>query len=253
MSELWEAISTPRDATRVSMRRVGASHPFDFFRARDHQGRYLLILEGNFAIRKAESLPTLAGIEIEMTRNESGTCSLRLTLLERSQTQTFGALCANLIRSTDSLNTHNDEAAVAAVVARLRRWQDLLRNRSEKVLTRPEQIGLFGELLVLRDVFLVHCDAASALSCWRGPESDEQDFIHSGWLIEVKTRLSTADSSVRISSENQLDTVSGSISLCNQRLSISADASPEARSLNGLVEEVRDNVEADAVAVDRLE
>ena len=123
------------------------------------------------------------------------------------------------------------------VIARLRRWQELLGRRRDTVLSRQEIIGLVGELFVLRDQVLVRLAPGLAVQSWRGPFSDEQDFVFADRILEVKTQLATADQRFQITSEHQLDTTSGRIALVHQRLGSGAGEA-SARTLNELVEEI---------------
>jgi hypothetical protein len=123
------------------------------------------------------------------------------------------------------------------VVARLYEWQGLLKRRHEKVLSLREIVGLFGELLFLRDC-LMPALGLEAPSLWRGSFRDEQDFVIGSSIVEVKTQLSTSDQRIYISSEAQLDTSSGDILLCHQTLGASVASNLVARSLNDLVDEI---------------
>jgi hypothetical protein len=95
-----------------------------------------------------------------------------------------------------------------------------------------------GELLFLRDRALPAI-GDSAISAWRGPYGDEQDFVHAQWIFEIKTQLSTSDQRIYISSESQLDTTSGNIALCYQTLGPSSLDDLNSRSLNDIVDEIK--------------
>lgn len=115
----------------------------------------------------------------------------------------------------------------------------MLRGMRGGVLRSGEQLGLFGELVVLRDIFLSHTDAFSALSAWRGPSGAEQDFQFAGWLFEVKSQMATSDKLIQVSSEHQLDLVSGNIVLLHQVFDISGSTSGAGCTLREMVDEVR--------------
>ena len=139
----------------------------------------------------------------------SGRSELTVTLTSPDYLELFRALCADLISSARFMNRADEVHALSALVARILRWQGLLKGKRGGVLDAGEQLGLFGELVILRDIFLAHTDAFSALSAWRGPSGAEQDFQFAGWLFEVKSQLASSDRLIRISSAHQLDLVSG--------------------------------------------
>ena len=93
--------------------------------------------------------------------------------------------------------------------------------------------------MVLRDIFLAHTDAFSALSAWRGPSGAEQDFQFAGWLFEVKSQMATSDKLIQVSSAHQLDLVSGNIALLHQVFGISDGAAEAGCTLREMVDYIR--------------
>lgn len=72
-----------------------------------------------------------------------------------------------------------------AVSATVRAWQSAwkpLRPQMEKTV----QVGLFGELLVLRTL-IWPCINSAAIDQWSGPQSERHDFVGEALHIEVKT------------------------------------------------------------------
>jgi hypothetical protein len=74
-----------------------------------------------------------------------------------------------------------------AVVEALDALRQLLAGRG--MLSEEQEIGLFGELLVLRHL-LRQLPALDALACWRGPAGEEHDFALPGADLEVKSTTS---------------------------------------------------------------
>lgn len=254
MSDLWEEIR-PSDSSRsVNLRRADPGHPLDFFRGRDHEGRYIFTLQGDLGSYAGSRLPMLSSLDIALSQNDSGgTWSFSITLLDHSHADIFRALCANLMEATEKLEPEQHSVAVEVIVARLRRWQQLLRTLREKLLSRAQVIGIFGELLFLRDVFLPSVSPLGAVSAWRGPHLDEQDFLLGEWMIEVKSQLSSSDSKLQISSENQLDTSSGNILICHQTLGVGQEGGDDVHSLNSLVSEIMAGLAPEPAAIDRFQ
>ena len=236
--DLWEQIEKPSSPGTLIVRRADLNHPHNFFRGKNHRGYYLLQYRGKFNMDDSLSLPKLAGINI--TTEPVGEDNYQLTLLlnDGSQIDIFRALCANLMEATVDIPLNKDKLVVEVIIRRLERWQNLLKRSSEKLLNKSEQIGLFGEILLLRDRFLSNLNYAAAVASWCGCDNDEQDFLFSGWLIEVKSQMSSSDRKLNISSQDQLDTVSGSIIICHQTLSLSSEDDPNSYTLLGLIQQV---------------
>ncbi|WP_170296020.1 PD-(D/E)XK motif protein [Azospirillum brasilense] len=243
MHDSWHDIRPSAHSTSINIRRADPEHPIDWFRGKDHLGFYLFLFQGPVGDAGSLKLPKLAGIEISPVPLDRSEWGLSLKLLDSSQLDIFRALCANLMEATAAVERGNATAAASIVVARLRRWQELLRARRETILSLPERIGLFGELLLLRGIFQPQIGLPEAVKAWRGPHGDEQDFLFGSWLIEAKTQLSSADRKVRISSAEQLDSASGQLMLCHQTLGIGDPDTDAAETLNELVEDLRTQLE----------
>jgi hypothetical protein len=238
MSDPWGQISASGREDTDNLRRASAEHPLDFWWGRDHSGRCLLALD--YGLTKGRpTFPDLAGLEIATFEGENSNGRLVVTLVDDSDRDVFLALCNDLIHATAGLKRGDNRQGVQIVISRLVRWRDLFRVRRDP-LSFERIIGLVGELFFLRDCLISRIDAAAALGMWRGPFGDEQDFVIGSTIIEVKTQLSTADASLHISSENQLDTTSGAVFLVHQRLGQTAPGSVLGLSLNQLSSELRE-------------
>ena len=243
VSNPWDDISQTEKSGKIRLRRVDPEHPLDWFRAKDHEGNYLFVFQGRFVGREGVKLPELKNLEIRLeVQEEPGRCQLSVGLRDKTQLELFGVFCRDLMRATAQLQRGDDHAGVEVILARLHRWREMFKALREKRLTDAQVVGLFGEVLLLRDLFLEQLSPLEAVGAWRGPLGEEQDFLFGEWLVEVKTQLSSADSRIQVSSENQLDSESGRILICHQRLGIESAESETARCLNSLVEEVDDRL-----------
>jgi len=248
----WDDIGSPSDPSTETIRRADKDHPLEFFRGKDHLGRHLFMFRIRNFDRKIEELPNLAGIDVVYELVSKDLWQLKLTLRDAQQSDIFAALCANLMEATRRIRAGEQEKSVGIVLMRLRRWQQMLRVGRSDLMSESVQIGLFGELLFLRDILMVRLTPANALQCWRGPFGDEQDFAVGGALVEIKTQRSTSDRRLRISSADQLHSHSGRIVLCHQTLFPDTD-SATGTSLNGLAVQVISDIEkSDPVAADLI-
>lgn len=79
---------------------------------------------------------------------------------------------------------HDGESLAVAVPHAVETYQALLAKRQG--LNDEQQRGLFGELLVLRQL-VAACGAATAVESWHGPAAEEHDFFLADLHLEVKT------------------------------------------------------------------
>lgn len=247
----WADITPGKDRESVESRRADPGHPLDFFWARDNAGRYLFFFKCSSDAGTDLRVPKLAGIEIFLENLSPGGGLVRLVLLDGEQIDIFRSICRDLMRATERISNANAEQAVTVILTRLRRWQDLLKISGQRGLSKQAQLGLFGELVFLRDFFMKNLEVREAVAAWRGPMGAEQDFGYTDWLFEIKSQLTTSDQALMISSLSQLDTDSGNIILCHQTFSVGSEQDSGVETLRSLVENLRSAIkDSDPVAGD---
>lgn len=244
----WEQIPAASESGNLNVRLADSAHPLEFRMGRDFRSRYIFQLEAPGSADLRSSLPRISGIDCELEEHGAGILRLTLTLKSEDDLPNFRLMCAGMMHATSELSTLQAETGLLVVIGQLHRWQQMLRQRRDRLLTRSEIIGLIGELLFLRDVMAPLIGMFAALRSWTGPERDEQDFVLGGTIFEVKTQVVTADRRIRISSEDQLDPVQGRIIISNQGVAPLPSTEPTARSLNSLVAEVREAAAAHGAA-----
>jgi len=253
-SNSWSVISPPTVPGEDKIRRADHQHPLEFFRGLDFKRRHLFLFRTPGGESEDRELPNLAGIEVRFEPVDNIFWQLRLTLQDAQQADLFAVLCANLMESTRAILPSDTTHAVDVVIGRLGRWQKLLERGRSALLSEGAQIGLFGELLFLREVLLTNLNLPpyEAMLCWRGPYGDEQDFSVRGILVEIKSQRDTSDSRVGISSAEQLDPVSGPVFLCHQTF-LNSGEHGDGQTLLELVESLLAQVESgDPAASDIL-
>ncbi len=126
-----------------------------------------------------EALPKrLANVTVEILAEGDATYLDISTWVDRSQvTDSYAMLMAISDRIQDA-----GAEPLEALKETLAVWESILASRHRMDLRT--EIGLFGELLVLRALFLVAPDAWAA---WRGGLGEEHDFGFAGADVEVKT------------------------------------------------------------------
>ncbi len=229
----WDAIPTP--AADLSVLRVAETTGVAIFWGRDAGAQCLLIIEldGDHTAQFRRDMVSLHGIGVDLRNSDrAGQQRFVLTLARHIDHDLFLGLCETLI---GSLRDVADPAtALAVALAHLRRWKAFLAGRNARLLSPEEVRGLFGELHVLRLLYQDTLPQVAAVDAWCGPDDSHQDFIFGNRAIEVKSLSGRERSTVRISSEDQLESLADELFLLTQRLSSQPDAG-QALSLNGIV------------------
>ena len=148
----WEKIGKPATANGFTHRRVNGVHPHDFFWGRDIEGRYVFRFMGQFPADLADSAPKMSGVKI-VGGQEDERSHLSLILDTPDNREIFYYLCLSILHATEKMEDEPDPAIAKIVLIHLARWQKLLKN-SSNLLSEARQIGLFGELALLRDLYL---------------------------------------------------------------------------------------------------
>ena len=248
-SSPWDDIAVP--GSDFNVRQVAAGTAVPCFWGRDAGGACLFIAElwGDHTAQYRKNAVTVNGIDVDLRAGDKGQQRLVLALERQVDRDLFEGLCRTL---ASSLEHATDSASSLAVsLAHLRRWKTFLSGRSQR-LSAEEVRGLFAEITFLLELIDRHASTTAAVEAWLGPERSHQDFIFGNTAVEVKSLSGTERSTVRISSEDQLESLNDALFLYIYRLSNLADAAG-ACSLNEIISAVQVRLgEADAVeAFDR--
>lgn len=243
-SSPWDDISVP--ATDFNVRQVAVRTAVPCFWGRDAGGACIFIVElqGDHTAQYRKNVVMVNGIDVDLRAGDFRRQRLVLSLERQVDRDLFEGLCRTL---ASSLGHATDSASSLAVsLAHIRRWKTFLSGRSQH-LSVEEIRGLFAELIFLTELIDRRMSSSAAVEAWLGSERSHQDFIFGNTAIEIKSLSGAERSSVRISSEDQLESLNDALFLRLYRLSNLADAA-EARSLNEIVSTVQARlVEADAI------
>lgn len=248
-SSPWDDIAVPR--VDFNVRHVRGETAVPCFWGRDLAGACLFIMElqGDHTAQYRKNAVAAHGVSVDLRGGEPGQQRLVLTLERQVDRDLFEGLCRTLIftleRATDS------SSSLSVALAHIRRWKTFLSGRSQ--LLSPEEVrGLFAELTFLMELVDRQASATAAVQAWLGPEKSHQDFIFGNTAVEIKSLSGTERSTVRISSEDQLETQNDALFLRIYRLSSLSEAA-RAQSLNEIVAVVQTRLaEAEAIeAFDR--
>jgi Putative PD-(D/E)XK family member, (DUF4420) len=155
----------------------------------------------------AEKLPEGQGFSVERADPE-GAGQLRLALTRRAagSADLFAAMACDVVGALDeAASAGSAEAKLLRVfLGRVGAWQEFMRKGSQK-LSPEAEIGLVGELILLRTIIEAGVPPAAAVQAWVGPLDGVQDFELGTGALEVKATLSSAGFPARIGSLEQLD------------------------------------------------
>lgn len=245
----WDAITTP--SADLSVLRVAGTTGVSIFWGRDAGAQCLLIIElhGDHTAQFRRDVVSLHGICVDLRNGDrAGQQRFVLTLARHIDSDLFLGLCETLINRLKDVA--DPAAALAVALAHLRRWKAFLAGRNARLLSPEEIRGLFGELHVLRLLYQGTLPQVAAVDAWCGPDDSHQDFIFGNRAIEVKSLSGRERSTVRFSSEDQLESLADELFLLTQRLSSQSDAG-QALSLNNIVELINGEL-ADADAIEQF-
>jgi hypothetical protein len=232
----WSDIVTP-DAD-YNVRLVPDCGTIPVYWGKDCDGKFLCLvsLSGDHQPLFMQEKLSIKGMHIDLRRDTSQNFqNLVLTLERQVDSDLFHTLCKSLVAGLRQITL--PEAALSVTLQHLKRWRIFLMGQNAHLLSAQEYRGLFAELIFLERLLEVNPVQAHAVNAWTGPARIHQDFIFSGRAVEVKSLSGSDRSSVRISSENQLETVEDKLYLVCFSLAESQE-NAMAMSLNDLVEKI---------------
>ena len=173
-----------------------------------------------------------------------------LSLRDKEAQKKFRILCHDLICESQSIESGREVKLLEIAVSTLIRWGKLFSVKKIKEPTSSQKYGLLGELSCLANFVAHKTSYRKAVESWQGPKGHEQDFSINGHLIEVKAQLSSSDKIVKISSLEQLDTISGPIWLQHVGLSPSSSLEVGGVSINSLIDKILCGLAGDNFGID---
>ncbi|MBU9823434.1 PD-(D/E)XK motif protein, partial [Rahnella perminowiae] len=162
--------------------------------------------------------------------------NLVITLENKSDEDIFTLLLNSIIFS---MTAADSSKAIYEVFEAIKRWKLFLASKRMHVLTPSQIRGLYAELTFLMTLLSEASaeDHQSILDAWKGPEKAQHDFIFNNIAIEIKSLNGDERSTVKISSEDQLESKFKKLSLKIYALGESEDVENRS-SLNQLVEHI---------------
>ena len=230
MTNIWE----DENIKPGNAKRVDEKHPGEFYWMVDERNRKGLWLQSKSELAH-KKIASLAGIACNIEKSDDS--KLDLTIIHDLEPgeaiDDFFNFCEFLVNVTYCLKGTDD--VFREVINKLDLWNKLFRTKSDGLLTENEILGLFGELLFIKEFLEPIIGIENAISSW---EDGEQDFQFNKKLYEIKTSSMAKDRKIQISSLDQLNTQSGDIFICRQTLGKMNSKDDSSDSLNGIVKEI---------------
>ena len=228
---VWERMKTGGGELDGVVRRrlASAAGGYGVFAGVDQSsGRRMVLIETG-GHGSAQTL-SAAGLEVHVRRVARGSM-IEVTLTNPAFADVFTTFVNDLaelaLRSSDASEVRD----------RVATWIDFFAGIAPEGLASGARRGLWGELVVLRDVLLDTWPAERATRAWTGPDPGIYDFASEGVALEVKTSAAHQDQRLAISSERQLDDTNLRLLLLVQ---LAIDIQPgTTTTLPALVDELR--------------
>lgn len=205
----WDQISADRRAEPGwHARRIHAFSATPIHAALRQPGaaKALLLEVQARSIHPANTFPSSSGFNVtleSLVPGPNGTVRVCLELTDNRYADVFAVLTDDVASSVAAAST--EQAGIAALIGRLNTWQRFLKRHGDHSLSDQERVGLFAELLVLRDLMAKGLAASDAVDAWRGPWGGAQDFSLTTCAVEVKATASIHPVRFEVSNLAQLD------------------------------------------------
>ena len=172
---------------------------------------------------------------IDPPADMTGRTAIALVRRQEGPLDIFAIMVVDVLRVLEAAALEPGRSALDVFLERVREWQTFM-SRKHRPLSSDAQIGLFGELYVLRSLAESSLGCGAALDCWRGPLRAAQDFHLRTGSIEVKSTVRKGHFLARINSIEQLDSDRSPNFLCALRFELNESG----QSLVDLVGELRE-------------
>lgn len=185
----WELLEAqPPSGERLTVRRALAGRHPDVLIALDAAKRRHVLVElpdgelGEFAER------TSRGIAVQTVElRPGGEATKRFIEVVCLDAQGHAALDTIAVELIGALEAGASIGRVRLVQNVLAKWRRFWSGIAQGVLSKEEQLGLFGELWFLNRWLAPAIGVSAAVRMWRGPAGARNDFEAPGLAIEVKT------------------------------------------------------------------
>ncbi|WP_159103172.1 PD-(D/E)XK motif protein [Acidovorax radicis] len=249
----WDLLNAqvPTDE-RLTVRLAQPSRSLDVYAAVDAKGCRSILVRV-----PADELGVLAerisrGVRVQTLECKVDTIGLSEVFVEIACLEQEGHQVLDLVASeiVDALAKGASIKRTRLIQGILLKWRKFWSDAPQNLLSREQQIGLFGELWFLCRWLIPQIGTAKAVSMWRGPIGSRNDFEAERFSIEVKT-------SGRIDESHQINGLEQLLAPAHTKLYLFSllvrDEAGGSESLPNLVAELREILMVDFTAQKNFE
>lgn len=205
--KVWTEMAELAQATGTGQfrRRIAPESKYNIFIGLEKPSDHRLLLFSISTVgqnKLSSSTSTRAVTLLVHSYQENRTADISLLLIDNEFRQIFSVLVEDLVEVITRSNTESQ--AITSFFSRWQQWQRFLERIGVDGLGREEQIGLYGELWLLRS-HLLPTLGNRAIDAWVGPQGAPRDFRLGTWAIEVKSTTILSPQAIIIANEFQLD------------------------------------------------
>jgi DNA-binding PucR family transcriptional regulator len=159
------------------------------------------------AVPAALPLPEGRGfrVSVEALDGREAAGWIALVVDETADIELFVSMALDVIAALNRFRDAEQTLLIEILVGRIRAWQDFLERRRANVLSPEAELGLLGELELLRAILQLGVQPDVAVLAWMGPLHGLHDFVLGVGAIEVKTTVIPGPLHARFSTLAQLD------------------------------------------------
>jgi hypothetical protein len=129
---------------------------------------------------------------------------LAITRQPSASIEIFTAMLNDIIEVLERTERPEPEQ-VKILIDRILGWQRFMSREDDGALKGDQEIGLMGELQVLRSLLSAGVNPSTALEWWQGPLDSLHDFVAARGAIEAKASTRAGTFTAKIASLDQLD------------------------------------------------
>ena len=194
---IWEQLK--EDGVTTMMRIDGSRAPI-FLRASDQTVAFLLTMDIN---RTLDIKPKkFNNVSIQIEKLSAETKAVVVTLTNQRFLDTFSKIAADVASYTMPLESESE--SVSIFCTKVNSWKNIFSRGINEALTPEEQVGLYGELELLKAIINEGIPTNEVIDAWKGADAEDKDFQFHNLGIEVKSSIKQ-DKLVKISNIRQLD------------------------------------------------
>ena len=205
----WNSLSRPSAINEVGWQYIPVESGREYrLRAGRHfPGNEQALLFGfrDIVVPIGEALPSGKGFTVELLALQNdGMNWLALTCSTIGNSELFLTMVCDVVASLDAIALSDERKLVRMLLVRVRAWQEFMR-KDVHTLSHEAEIGLIGELILLKRILKNGVPNEAAIDAWVGPLNALHDFKFGNGAIEVKTTLTSVNFPAKIISLEQLD------------------------------------------------